>query len=265
MATNHLPPADPYRTGDRSAPAVPQILLAEDTPDIQAFVATLLKRAGYEVKVVGDGQQAVQAALAAYEQGHPYDVVLMDMQMPVLDGYSATRKLRRAAYHGCIVALTAHALSYDREKCLRAGCDDYLTKPIDPAQFATLVAEWVLMARAFKTPATPTTPARGLPLPQNVIRSQFAEHPVISRVLDKFISRLGERVQAMRAALRDGEPAELACLAHQLKGAAGSCGYPSLASAAESLESDLRQNQLDAAGDAVAQIATICEAIARIQ
>ncbi|MCC7145842.1 MAG: PAS domain S-box protein [Phycisphaeraceae bacterium] len=108
-----------------------RVMLAEDGPDNQRLIAYLLRKAGLEVEVAEHGQRAYEQTLEAWRRGQPFDVVLMDMQMPVMDGYEAVAKLREAGYRGVIVALTAHAMEGDREKCLQAGCDDYATKPID--------------------------------------------------------------------------------------------------------------------------------------
>ncbi len=107
------------------------ILLAEDGIDNQKLIGYLLTRAGAEVAIVGTGTAAVKHLLDAIAQGKPPDVVLMDMQMPELDGYGATRLLREQNVTTRIVALTAHAMATDRDKCLQAGCDDFVTKPIN--------------------------------------------------------------------------------------------------------------------------------------
>jgi PAS domain S-box-containing protein len=117
-----------------------RILLAEDGPDNQKLIAYILKQAGAEVVQVENGLLACEKALDAAGKGEAFDVVIMDMQMPVMDGYQATRTLRQRGYAGPIVALTAHALATDREKCLGAGCSDYVSKPIDRGQLLAVIA-----------------------------------------------------------------------------------------------------------------------------
>jgi CheY-like chemotaxis protein len=108
-----------------------RVLLVEDGPDNQRLISYVLEKAGAEVTVVESGERAITAILAARSTETPFHVVLMDMQMPVMDGYTATRRLRREGYTGPIVALTAHAMTSDRERCLACGCDEYISKPIN--------------------------------------------------------------------------------------------------------------------------------------
>ncbi len=107
-----------------------RILIAEDDTGIQRLLAFVLRRAGAEVELASDGRHAVDKAQAAMREGNPFDAILMDMQMPVMDGYEATRLLRKAGYTHPIIALTAHALEEDRQNCLDAGCDVFVTKPV---------------------------------------------------------------------------------------------------------------------------------------
>ncbi|QDU08690.1 ATP-binding protein [Gimesia aquarii] len=118
------------------------VLLAEDGPDNQRLISFILKKSGAQVTTADNGKVALELALQARDEGNPFDVILMDMQMPVLDGYSASTKLREAEYTGPIIALTAHAMSHDRKKCIDAGCDDYTTKPVDREQLIALVDQY---------------------------------------------------------------------------------------------------------------------------
>jgi CheY-like chemotaxis protein len=93
-----------------------------------------------------NGQIAVDLALAARAQEKPYDVILMDMQMPVMNGYDATRKLRAEGYTRPIIALTAQAMDHDRQNCLAAGCDDYLSKPINRWKFVAMVNRYARLS-----------------------------------------------------------------------------------------------------------------------
>ncbi|NLE60916.1 MAG: response regulator [Planctomycetes bacterium] len=108
-----------------------RILLAEDAPDTRVLVSRLLRKAGAEVVIVGNGQEAVDRVLASHDEDTGFDVVLMDMQMPVMDGYTAVRRLRSKGYCSPIIALTAHAMVSDRAKCIEAGCDDHTPKPVN--------------------------------------------------------------------------------------------------------------------------------------
>jgi CheY-like chemotaxis protein len=144
-ATTRLPLAGANAQGTEDRPLEGfRVLLAEDGPDNQRLIGVLLRKAGAVPAVAADGLQAVDLVTQSTE---PFDVILMDMQMPVMDGYAAARRIRQGGAKTPIIALTAHAMAGDRDKCLQAGCDDYLMKPIQRAEFYATIRRWVSAGR----------------------------------------------------------------------------------------------------------------------
>jgi len=147
-SVSDVAPAGPVAGGGLS-PETPQavlrgrVLLAEDMPDVQRAVGQVLRAAKVEVDIAGNGRVACRMAEKSLAEGRPYDVILMDIRMPEMDGYEATEWLRQHGWKGPIVALTAHAMAGDREKCLAAGCDDYLPKPFTTQQLRGALAKYL--------------------------------------------------------------------------------------------------------------------------
>jgi CheY-like chemotaxis protein len=157
-----IQPSDDESTPQHGAAELPslqdyRILLAEDGIDNQRLIAFILRKAGATVDTANDGREACDIALKAWQQEQPYAVVLMDMQMPIMDGYAATRTLRQAGYRGAIIALTAHAMDTDRRRCIDAGCDDYASKPIQREALLQQIRAYAENAAApAHTQSTPT-------------------------------------------------------------------------------------------------------------
>ena len=198
-------------------------LLAEDGLDTQRLISFYLRKAGARVVLAENGQEACERAWEAEAVGQPFAVVLMDMQMPVLDGYRATEALRQAGYRRRIIALTAHAMEGERERCLGAGCDDYLSKPISGEELLMVVQRHV---GSQYEPAAKCT--------KEPLVSELGHHPELRELLSEFVATLPARVAALAAAA--GDLGRMAALAHQLKGAAGSYGFPAITEAVGRLE-----------------------------
>ena len=206
-----------------------RILLAEDGEDNQALLLLHLKGAGAEVAIAENGKVAVDLAAA-----QPFDLVLMDMHMPEMDGYDATRKLRQSGFANPIVALTANAMADDRAKCISSGCNDYLTKPVDREHLLRVCAKWMGLEPSEPAPADEKRP----------LRSSLASDPRMADVLAQFIARLPERVDELGRLLEEQNLQDLQRLVHQIKGSAGGYGFPEITEVAARAEERLKAGDL---------------------
>jgi len=226
-----------------------RVLLAEDNPINQQVAVELLQGAGASVDVAANGQEALSAV-----QGSAYDVVLMDLQMPVMDGLQATRAIREidALRELPIIAMTASVMSGDRDRCLQAGMSDHISKPISIDQLMTALARW-LPARG---PAAGTAPAAanaapaGAELPPDLdgfdledgIRRVGGDRALFRRLLLQFHEHSNRAAEEIRAALAAGDRAAARVAAHTLKGVASTLSAGELYAAAHALETALRRN-----------------------
>ncbi|MCK6524764.1 ATP-binding protein [Myxococcota bacterium] len=220
------------------------LLVAEDNPVNQRVASAMLRRLGYEVDVVDNGAKAVEAM-----SSRGYDAVLMDCEMPVLDGFEATRRVRAAEGDGRrvpIIAMTAHVLRGDRERCIGAGMDDFIAKPIDLVRLGRVLARWVTDARDTEerrrdalipplqaqrqtlSPDDPSVEALPLldltPLLELESLAPPGEPSPVGSVLAAFLEELPRDLARIERLDNEGDAEELGRALHRLKGAAASLG-----------------------------------------
>lgn len=240
-----------------------RILVAEDTPTNQLLIRLILEQLGAEVTLATDGDEAVEEATR-----HPYDLILMDVQMPQKNGHEATRELRRRGLTVPIVALTAHAMKEDRQACLAAGCDGYLAKPIDRDELVRI------LARHLPSQEEPTRPAIGSrssssedrdvmtsnePVPEPVI----AWDRLISRIVDEDLARElmpacvqdnRARLESLHEAVEARDAGGVKSYAHAIKGSAANLGAERLSQAARRLEHMATVQDLSSAEECLEEI-----------
>lgn len=224
-----------------------KILLVEDHPVNQMVILNQLQMLGYQAEWVGNGQEAI-----AKLQTQDYDIVLMDCQMPVLDGYEATQEIRRregSSRHTIVIALTAHALPADREKCLAAGMDDYLTKPVAQEALGETIARWSgTSGLANCTPATIAPNMNDSPLDLQRLNSLSRGKVAFQqRLVQTFVDNAFPGVEQMRRALLVNDYQTIEQQAHRLKGASANVGVLIMPDIAGQLERQARDKKLEGA------------------
>jgi PAS domain S-box-containing protein len=238
-----------------------RILLAEDNPTNQIVARTILEKLGYLAEVVANGAQAIQAL----RQTH-YDLVLMDCQMPEMDGYEATRQIRQREQETLapplpIIALTANAMRGDKEKCLAAGMNDFMSKPIQPKEVAAMLHRWLgsvapttgetasqRLSGAKKTPAqVETQPPANEPEPrvfnEFTMMTRFMEEKALAQsILRDFVADAPQRLKQIKDLLSTGDLAATLRAAHSLKGIAATVSAEKVCAIALCLENAAKES-----------------------
>jgi two-component system sensor histidine kinase/response regulator len=223
-----------------------RILLAEDNVVNQQVALKILEKIGYRADAVANGQEAIESL-----ESVPYDLVLMDCQMPEMDGYEATRHIRDATsavrnHRVPIVAMTANAMQGDRQKCVDAGMDDYVSKPVEPDELAQVIDRWL--------PAEPAVPKKVPPVPppanevfdrDDLVRRLGGDKQMASQILKTFMQDAPNQLTTLREDLEAKDHAQAERHAHTLKGAAGNVGARALKDAAGRAQEAARAEDID--------------------
>jgi PAS domain S-box-containing protein len=234
-------------TPDQAARPV-RVLLAEDNPVNQRVAATMLRRRGHLVEIATNGLEAVEQAL----HGN-HDVILMDVEMPAIDGLEATRRIRAAeadsGRHVPIIAMTAHAMRGDREKCLAAGMDDYIAKPISQRKLIAVI-EGLRAGSIVESQAEDASEFH----PDALLETVSGDTAMAYEILSMYAAEIPVDRQRMQVALAAEDLVALQGLAHMLKGVSATVGATGPAQAAAALEQMARDGDVTAATLALAEL-----------
>jgi CheY-like chemotaxis protein len=216
------------------------VLLAEDNLVNQKLAAHFLTRLGHQFSIANNGLEALQLL-----DSHQWDLILMDLQMPEMDGEHATRLIRQREEnnpryaHQRIIAMTAHAMKGDEEFCLEHGFDGYIAKPVS---LETLHAE---MARVMALPVTLKATETGLSPDRQVLATQLGiDDALLSELLSLFAASLPEVISQLKSALSDQDPERVRRLAHKIRGEAATFGFLELVGFLQEIEDLARQGAL---------------------
>jgi two-component system sensor histidine kinase/response regulator len=251
-----------------------RILLVEDNEINQQVAYELLRGVGMEVDVAGNGQIGVDLVTERHASDLPYDLVLMDMQMPVMDGITASRLMRDHYDAGQlpIVAMTANAMKADRDRCMQVGMNGFVSKPINPDELWRSLLNWIRPRQGLGTVAVlPATALRnddaldsstlehlqgvnGLDIQLGLARTMNNPQFYFS-MLRKFVQSQADAIAHIRQALKDGDAATAERLAHTLKGVSGNLGATMVQSSADRLEHQLRSTSSAAGMDPLLNVA----------
>jgi CheY-like chemotaxis protein/HPt (histidine-containing phosphotransfer) domain-containing protein len=232
-------------------------LLVEDHAINRRVAAHLLDYAGIDVAVATNGEEACAALLGP--GARPVDIILMDVQMPGMDGLTATQKLRAAGIATPIVALTAGVSTEEREACFAAGMSDWLAKPIDTDDLAAVLTRWLPARRGPASPSPSRQPlaptvAEASAVPgidlEGALRRFLGKRDVFEQALGSFVRAQRPQVERIAALLAEGQSATLARLLHGLAGGAATLGANALQEAARALENAVRSGATDALPEA---------------
>ena len=201
-----------------------QILLVEDSLDLQLLTSRILTDRGANITIAHNGKEGLEKATS-----FDYDLVLMDIQMPEMDGLTAAIKLRQIGYSTPMIAMTAYAIEGDREKCLAAGFTDYISKPIKRDSLIQLIWEYTKKVTNLESTRTKLITEKendiDMDLTVSETVSEFANDPVIGPILNIFVDSLPDRLAKLKKALDTENLDEVKKISHQLRGSAGAFGF----------------------------------------
>ncbi|MEX2216928.1 MAG: ATP-binding protein [Phycisphaeraceae bacterium] len=232
-----------------------RILLADDGIHNQHVLSVYLRQAGLELTIADNGRMACDLALDAAGEGNPFDLILMDMQMPELDGYGATARLRDKGFTGPIVALTAHAMAGDRQKCLAAGCTDYLAKPVSKQLLLRTLAGYLhVSSGAITDDAAQAMDANAAGDGANEVAVKRPAHvantlvptsidPALRPMMGRFISELPGHVSRIAHSVEKKDFEAIRKELHSLRGVAGLYGLNSITELAGRIEDSLIEGE----------------------